>query len=183
MEKLKTILLIDDDTIACWLNQTLLEKTELVDSVAVLNEGQSAIEYLQRCCSDPVDTAANCPDLILLDLDMPAVSGYDVLEALQNMETCAWLIPQRIMVLSTSINPQDQERASQYHVRDFLVKPLTDTKVKVVLEQFMNLHDGKSTQVLPQESSKYVSHDREPMAREKASKLVNGETNLEQETE
>lgn len=118
----------------------MLERTGLVEHVDTLLDGQSAIEYLQQCCANTSDASPSIPDLILLDLDMPVVNGYDVLEALQKSPNCEWLIVDRIIVLTSSINPKDMERTSAYDIYDFLVKPLTETKLMMELERFLSRH-------------------------------------------
>ena len=161
MKKIKRVLLVDDDTISSWLNQAMLEKTELIEVIQSMYDGQSAIDYLQLCCSSQADAQTNCPELILLDLDMPVVNGFDVLDTLQQSQNTAWLISDRIIVLTTTINPMDMERASAYGIYDFLVKPLTETKIKGVLEQFLNRHADESLSGAKQESS------RQPATEEK----------------
>lgn len=138
MEKIRSILLIDDDTISSWLNQAMLERTDLVEHIESISDGKTAIDYLQQSCSGPTGGSRSCPDLIFLDLDMPVVSGFDVLEALQKSESSAWLISDRIIVLTTSINNKDLEKASVYHIHDYLIKPLTETKITGVLERFIS---------------------------------------------
>ena len=145
MKKIKSILLIDDDTISSWLNQTMLERTELVETIETIFDGQSAIDYLKQRCANTSEAKTSCPDLILLDLDMPVVNGFDVLDALQQSEACSWLISDRIIVLTTTINPRDLERARSYHIYDFLIKPLTDTKISGVLKHFINRSAEGST--------------------------------------
>ena len=144
MKKIKSILLIDDDTISSWLNQTLLERSGLVETIDVISDGQSALDFLQQCSSGPFQPTPSCPDLILLDLDMPVVNGFDVLEEMQKSEKNAWLISDRIIVLTTTINPKDLEKAKAYHIHDFLVKPLTETKIKTVLERFISRNTEKN---------------------------------------
>lgn len=138
MEKIRNVLLIDDDTISSWLNQAMLERTALVEHIESISDGKSAIEFLQQCCSNPSDVTTSYPDLIFLDLDMPVVNGFDVLDALQKSENSAWLIRDRVIVLTTSINNKDLERANTYHIHDYLIKPLTETKIKGVLERFIS---------------------------------------------
>lgn len=179
MNKIRNILLIDDDTISSWLNQTMLEKTELIETIETIFDGKSAIDYLQLCCADPQYARTSSPDLILLDLDMPVVNGYDVLDALQRSENCAWLISERIIVLATSINPEDMEKANSYHIYDFLVKPLTDTKIKVLLELFLNRNSGGDLSDQQQSNSDQHSSDREPIIRTTAANLTRGNNKSE----
>ncbi len=138
MKKLRSVLLIDDDNISSWLTQAMLERTDLVGTIECISDGKSALDYLQQCCAEAADAGTNFPDLILLDLDMPLVNGFDVLETLQASENTAWLINDRIVVLTTTINPRDLERSKAYNIFDFLIKPLTETKIKGIVEHFIN---------------------------------------------
>lgn len=147
MNKIRSVLLIDDDAISSWLNQTLLEKTELIEEVVIIAKGKDAITFLHQNCSTKTGITQACPDLILLDLDMPVVSGFDVLEALKQREDCSWVMQDRLVVLTTTINPKDLRRAKTYPILDFLVKPLTDTKLNELLKQFIQraINNNKPT--------------------------------------
>ena len=163
MQKLRNILLVDDDNISSWLNQAMLERTALVDHVESIFDGQSAINYLKKCCSDDLDDdTPSCPDLVLLDLDMPVVNGYDVLEALKQSKDCAWLISDRVVVLTTSINPKDLERANGYDIHDFLIKPLTETKIKGLLERFLSRYENNAAPDHKAENNNQHTTDRDP---------------------
>lgn len=137
MKKVSKILLIDDDTISSWLSQAMLERSGLVADIECLHDGQSAIDYLLQCCAGDSPDAAACPNLIFLDLDMPRINGFDVLDALQRDKNSAWLIADRVIVLTTSIQHKDMERAKAYNIYDFMIKPLTDTKIQAVLERYL----------------------------------------------
>lgn len=178
MKKIRNILLIDDDTISSWLNQAMLERSGLVEQVECIYDGKSAITYLKQCCANPLELASSCPDIIFLDLDMPVVSGFDVLEQLQQFPECAWLIADRVVVLTTSIYYKDMERAKAYPIRDFLVKPLTETKIKGVLDRFLNTGD----QVLPdQHQAGTTVHiaDRDPFFKKPVAGATSGENKAE----
>lgn len=146
MKKVNKILLIDDDTISSWLSQAMLERSGLVADIECLHDGQSAIDYLLKCCAGHTPETAACPDLIFLDLDMPRINGFDVLDALQHAKNTAWLIANRIIVLTTSIQHKDMERAKAYHIYDFMIKPLTDTKIQAVLERYLHHKTSRGQQ-------------------------------------
>lgn len=149
MNKIKNVLLIDDDRISNWLYKTMLVRTELVEVVETIEQGRDAIDHLLLCCANPQDAGAVCPDLILLDLDMPLISGYDVLDVLRQSELTAWLISDRIVILTTTNNHSDMNRANAYGVHSFLVKPLTETKIKAVLERFLDRYQEFDAPGLP----------------------------------
>lgn len=137
MEKLGAILLIDDDTICSYLNQQLLEEMQMIDSIICLNDGQEALDYLKKANASKTEVATIRPDLIFMDLNMPGLDGFQVLDQLSEIGGSNGLIVKRVVILSTSMHPVDQERVSKYDVFDYLVKPFTETKIKGVIDRFL----------------------------------------------
>ncbi|MBC6609022.1 response regulator [Hymenobacter sp. BT188] len=139
MEKLPCILLVDDDPINNFLNQRLLEDLAIADQLMVALNGQEAFALLEQHCPD-----AACPALILLDVNMPVMNGFEFLFSYQQLP-----LARReaivIIMLTTSVNSQDVERGQQLHVADFLTKPLTKEKVREMLRKHFGwqLTEGK----------------------------------------
>ena len=73
--KEKIILVVDDDVTSLKLAQKILE-TEY--RVAAVNNGEMVFKYLMN----------NTPDLILLDLNMPEIDGFEVIKRLKNNDKC-----------------------------------------------------------------------------------------------
>ena len=129
MKKLNCILLrfpagIDDDETTNFINQMLLEDVAVTDQVLVACNGREALGLIKRQCA-----AGCCPELILLDVNMPVMNGFEFLatvatEAYQALEM-AHKRSTVIVMLTTSLNPLDLERVEQVPVAGFLNKPLT----------------------------------------------------------
>ena len=87
---------------------------------------------LAQVCSSP--TSATCPQLILLDMNMPVMNGLEFLEAYQGLPAA-----QRqtivVVMLTTSLHKQDELLARQLPIADFLAKPLTRAKVTDLLSR------------------------------------------------
>lgn len=158
MKKLGTILLIDDDRICSYLNQQLLEEMQIFDSVVCLNDGQEVLDYLQKAFASRTEIGISRPALIFLDLNMPGLDGFQVLEELYKMDRES---VKRIVILSSSMHPLDQERAGRYEIFDYLVKPLTQTKVLGVIDRFLQsqLHSANKQDLANSPAAK----DRPPM--------------------
>jgi len=130
VEKLPCILLVDDDPVNNFLNQHLLEKLAVADQLLVAQNGQEAFTLLQQHYSEAEEAY---PALILLDINMPIMNGFEFLQAYQQLP----LAQQQalvIVMLTTSMQPQEIARAQQLHVTDFLSKPLTREKIDTVLQ-------------------------------------------------
>jgi CheY-like chemotaxis protein len=103
----KTILLVDDEQFITIAYRTGLEQAGY--QVVVAQDGEAALMELQQ----------TKPDLILLDLIMPKLNGFEVLQALRdNPELAA--IP--VIVLTNLSQPSDEAEARSYGVADFIVK-------------------------------------------------------------
>jgi CheY-like chemotaxis protein len=132
MSKIKSVLLVDDDSTVNYLNKRLLERLEVADQVLVALNGQEALDLLAAHCQDATTT---CPALVLLDIKMPVLDGFGFLAAYQELP----LAQQRanvIVMLTTSLHPLDMERLEQFPVAWYLNKPLTQEKVDLLIERY-----------------------------------------------
>lgn len=130
---LPAVLLVDDDPTVNFLNQRLLSRLNVSREVYVAQNGMEALTQLTTHCQAE---SVSCPALVLLDLNMPVMDGFQFLEAYQHLP-----VAQRqgtsIIILTSSMLPADQARAQQLSVVGFLNKPLTRESLSAVLhEQF-----------------------------------------------
>lgn len=130
MKKLKSVLLVDDDSINNFINERLIKKMDLTEEVNISLNGKEALEYLKKRSEEGKPS----PELILLDINMPVMDGFEFLEAFQKLE-----IPDKnsiiIVMLTTSTNPSDTERLENTGVEGYINKPLTEQKLRDVLEK------------------------------------------------
>jgi CheY-like chemotaxis protein len=110
------ILIVDDDPAAVRLLQQLLKKAGIHNSVVVANDGIEAIAYLERCLEP---TAPERPALVLLDLLMPRMDGFGVLEWVRRKPTLKNLL---VAVVSSSNQPDDVTRAYALGARSYFSK-------------------------------------------------------------
>lgn len=128
MRKLNCILLVDDDFASNYLTETVLQDMDLTDQIHVAKNGQEALTFVQENCKS--DTL-NCPDLILLDINMPVMDGFEFLKEFEKIQTYKHT---SIILLTTSTNSKDIEKAKQYQVTAYLEKPLTEEKLLKIIE-------------------------------------------------
>jgi CheY-like chemotaxis protein len=106
------ILMIEDDSITQMLNKMVMKNTQFCDSVDVVFNGNLAIEYLENFLLNSAENSLKKPDLILLDLNMPVMDGWEFLDMYK--QKYAQLFPTtKILILSSTVNPKDKERAAQ----------------------------------------------------------------------
>ena len=118
--------LIDDDRPTNLLNKILMTETGFATAVKDFTYAEDALKEL---ASDDADF----PDLILLDINMPRMNGWEFLEAVEAMNRM--VNPPTILMLSTSLNPVDQDRAENNKiVSGFIKKPLTSEQLVSTLE-------------------------------------------------
>jgi CheY-like chemotaxis protein len=136
MQKLSCALLVDDDQTTNYLNRLLISRLEITDKLLVALNGQEALELVKTHCRD---ATPDCPALILLDVKMPVMDGFQFLEAFDQLP-----LPEKdciiIVMLTTSLHPQDVDRVQRLNIAGFLNKPLTKEKLNDVLKKNFNRH-------------------------------------------
>lgn len=125
MTTLKTLTIVDDDDIFVFLTTKIIEQTNLVDLIKVFGNGLDAINFLKENKNN-VDAL---PDIILLDLNMPIMNGWQFLEEYNKLNpTIGKKIT--IYICSSSISPDEITRAKTIsEVSDYIIKPITKDKL------------------------------------------------------
>lgn len=132
MSVISCALLVDDDDTTNYLNQRLLERLAITDTVLVAGNGLEALDLLHTHCDLP--TSPTCPALILLDMKMPRMNGFEFLQAYAQR-------PRRqdppvvIIMLTTSLNPGDVAKMQNLPIAGYLTKPLTSEKVTQIMQE------------------------------------------------
>jgi CheY-like chemotaxis protein len=120
------ILLVEDNAGDARLTLEAFKEGRVLNRITVMQDGVQALAYLRRQGSY---AAARLPDLILLDLNLPRMSGREVLTQIKSDERLK-SIP--VVVLTTSEDEQDIARAYSQHANCYITKP-------VDLEQFLRV--------------------------------------------
>lgn len=124
---MKRVLLVDDDTIFQLLGTKTLNRIGFSDTnIQTAVNGRQALDIFNA----PGDSG-RLPEVILLDLNMPIMNGFEFMEAFQK------LTPEKqqakIVVVTSSGNPDDMQRAFKLGASEFLTKPLKDHELQAVL--------------------------------------------------
>jgi len=115
------ILLVEDNPDDAFLVSTAVERTLAGIRVLLVKNGQEAIRYLGG--ESPYEDRSRhpFPDLILLDLKMPVMNGFEVLDWIRSKPGLRRL---PVIVLTGSLLPEDTQRAYEAGANSYLIKPL-----------------------------------------------------------
>jgi len=122
-----TILLVEDDPGHARLIERNLRRARITNEIIMLTDGQVAVDYL---CGEGLRRPL--PLLILLDLNLPGLSGFQVLERLK-ADGQTKHIP--VICLTTTDNPQDIERCYALGCNVYITKPIAYEQFAEVIRQ------------------------------------------------
>lgn len=130
MTPLKQLTLVDDDDVFVFLTTRLLEKHKLVDFIKIFDNGYDALVFIK----ENLGNIEALPDIILLDLSMPIMDGWQFLDEYVKINP---KIGKKITIYicSSSISPDDVVRAKAINaVSDFIIKPMTKDKLIEIIK-------------------------------------------------
>jgi len=114
--KVARVLIVDDSAYDALLIENAFREAELPHTIALAHDGEEAMRCLRR---EPPFSNEPLPDLILLDLNMPRVDGFEVLAWAKSEPTCK-SIP--IVVMSSSAQREDEVKARQLGASEYIEK-------------------------------------------------------------
>lgn len=137
-QKLDCILLIDDDEPTNFLNEIIIESADCTKQIKSVQTGEEALIYLAN--TDRNETISY-PDLIFLDINMPAMNGWEFLERYRALKK-EFKEETKIVMLTTSLFPEDAALAKEIsEVSAFENKPLTEEKLSAIIKK---LFEGRN---------------------------------------
>jgi CheY-like chemotaxis protein len=149
MKQLNCILLIDDDEPTNFLNRMTLEQSGCTRHIRIVQSGQAALDYLRGCIpslpdngNDPSPITPDTrlrPDLIFLDINMPAMDGWEFMAQYRTLppEKKADTV---LIMLTTSLNPDDELRTRTIpEINGFENKPLKQDRLEKLLKKYFNI--------------------------------------------
>jgi CheY-like chemotaxis protein len=128
LQSYKSVLVVDDNPIDRMITAKILEKMRAFAHIHTFASARAALDYL-AFMAEP----GQHPELILLDLDMPLMNGFQFLEQCQSRQLLTQLTT-KVIFLTSSMNESDQQRAASFSVKGYLNKPLTMERLKTLLE-------------------------------------------------
>ena len=124
--------IIDDAEFDQMLYARLIKRTGLVGETLAFLSAQDALDYFADPNSGPVD-------VILLDINMPGMSGFDFLEHV-SADRSSKYTDMVVVMLTTSLAPSDVERAKSFDlVKDYIHKPLEEDHILQIADLLKTL--------------------------------------------
>ncbi len=124
------ILLVDDNPADVMLTEEAFAEADFPHQLYVARDGLDALEFLRR---EPPYEGVPTPDVILLDLNMPRLSGLETLDVLKEDHNLRH-IP--VVVLTTSRAEEDIWRSYNLHANSYIPKPVTLSEFIEVIRSF-----------------------------------------------
>ncbi|SFF06728.1 response regulator [Flavobacterium xueshanense] len=128
---LDQILCVDDDPITLMLCKKVIIKSSFSNEIITSQNGEEALSYFNTIKhinnkNKPIPQ----PQLIFLDLNMPVMGGWEFLDHFNSQEFAEFSTI-KVIVLSSTIDPEDLEKSKQYPmVVDFLSKPISQSMLE-----------------------------------------------------
>jgi PAS domain S-box-containing protein len=120
-KRIQNVWIVDDDQVITYITTRLMKNADPAIKISEFTSAKMALEKLRL---DPSQ-----PDILLLDINMPGISGWQFLEEMQAMHRFV-----NVYMYSSSIDPEDVKKARSYPmVRDFLSKPFDMETVRHLL--------------------------------------------------
>ena len=126
-----TVMLVEDDLNDIFLVKRAFKMAQLENPLQVVTDGEEATHYLSGHGKYADRTAHPLPKLIVMDIKMPRMSGFDVLEWIKH-DGALRRIP--VIIVSSSNRPEDIDRAYELGANAYMVKPVSYRAVERLFE-------------------------------------------------
>lgn len=116
------VLIVEDDPMVAMINEQYIKRNKKFEIVAKCNDGSSALNFLEK----------NEVDLLILDVYMPKMSGFEMLRRIRNKQ-----IMVDVIMVTAANDRESLEEALHLGVVDYLVKPFTFDRFQMALEKYI----------------------------------------------
>ncbi|GAB1445644.1 MAG: response regulator [Cyclobacteriaceae bacterium] len=125
----KSVLLVDDDEICNFITESTLNRLGIAKVVHSALNGQEALDLFNSYFQGDIAI----PDIIFLDLNMPIMDGFQFIDAFKKLD-----FPKKenilIVVLTSSMNPDDIKRAKNLGIDHYMTKPVSEENILTLLK-------------------------------------------------
>lgn len=132
MKNLYNICVIDDDNIYQYTISKTLKFYDLANEIMVFSDGEEALDFF----ISNIDHSENLPDIILLDINMPIMDGFQFMEEYIKIKP---RVGKKIVIymVSSSVDSQDLERSKNIScISDYIIKPIEHEKLISIIDAY-----------------------------------------------
>jgi CheY-like chemotaxis protein len=130
MEKYKSVLLIDDDPVSNFLHHSIITNLGIAEEINIKGNGEAALKFIREYHS----SFNSLPSLILLDINMPIMDGFEFLEEFEKSDYMD-KDKTKIVVVSNLFRKSDIDILNELAYPKYLYKPLNKRELKNIIEE------------------------------------------------
>ncbi len=131
--RLNRVLIIGVASTSIFLTSSLLEDMAISKEILTAHNGRKGLNKNKQFCLNHFRSEQHCSQLILLDINMPIMDGFELVKELQKIGQNS-LIKESIVVLTSSSNARDKATMQDFGVRQYIEKPISDDKLLPLIE-------------------------------------------------
>lgn len=131
-KKFNYVLLVDDDETSNFITHTVVSRMDMAHGVQTNVNSQDALDFTIRHLGRNAEK--ECPDMIMLDINMPDMDGFQFLDELDKHGLLG-KDELRIVMLTSSESERDVNKSMHYAIHAYLNKPLTPEKLQTLMRQ------------------------------------------------
>jgi len=129
MKKIDIACIIDDDPIFVFGAKKIMQYADFCSAYMIFHNGEEALTNLKSI----IKAGEKLPDIILLDLNMPIMDGWEFLDEFTKIKTDKEIT---IYIITSSVDPADVNKAKEYdNINKYIVKPITLEALKEILTE------------------------------------------------
>jgi CheY-like chemotaxis protein len=130
MNNFNAALIIDDDPVSNFISSEVIRRANLAKQIHIASDGGKALAFL----IEYYDKNHVIPELLIVDLNMPIMDGYEFLEGFEKLFSGS-KGNTKIIIVSNLFHKNDIKVLQEMGFTDFLDKPLSSAKLMAILEQ------------------------------------------------
>ncbi|MFV8366509.1 response regulator [Flavobacterium sp. XS1P27] len=128
----KAIWVIDDDPIYQIIINKIIQRSEMFSTITSFKNGKEAIDALHETVNTTTDNIEILPDLILLDINMPVMDGWEFMEKMGLLKS-KFSKNITVYIVSSSIAAEDKNKSKTYSdILGYLSKPVTINDLELI---------------------------------------------------